>query len=177
MAAEGAGENPIRLKLEISTRERIACDPVAMVPFSVENSWFSGTSTIPTFSNEEMLATKFRALLQRDRGRDLYDLAHGLEVFDDLDCGRIVNLFARYLTDGGAQISRAQAEERVLAKLAKGNLLMDLRPLLTADAAERMADDATGHAVRAIFEKLIGKMPGQPWAKTPDAKARLGIEW
>ena len=40
---------------------------------------------IPTFSNEEMLATKFRALLQRDKGRDLYDLSHGLEVFADLD--------------------------------------------------------------------------------------------
>ncbi len=175
--AEDGGEHPIRLKLEINTRERTAYDPVVMAPFAVENPWFSGASTIPTFSNEEMLATKFRALLQRDKGRDLYDLAHGLVVFDGLDCGHVVNLFARYLADGGVQISRAQAEERMLAKFAKGNLLMDLRPLLSADSAERMTDDSTGHAVRAIFESLIGKMPGEPWAKTPDAKARLGIEW
>ena len=31
-----------------------------------------------------MLATKLRALLQRNKGRDLYDLAHGLEVFEAL---------------------------------------------------------------------------------------------
>ncbi|MXX87951.1 MAG: nucleotidyl transferase AbiEii/AbiGii toxin family protein [Boseongicola sp. SB0677_bin_26] len=175
--AEDGGGHPIRLKLEINTRERTAYDPVVMAPFAVENPWFSGASTIPTFSNEEMLATKFRALLQRDKGRDLYDLAHGLVVFDGLDCGHVVNLFARYLADGGVQISRAQAEERMLAKFARGNLLMDLRPLLSADSAERMTDDATGRAIRAIFESLIGKMPGEPWAKTPEAKARLGIEW
>ena len=124
-----------------------------------------------------MLATKLRALLQRNKGRDLFDLAHGLEVFSDLDCAQIVNLFARYLAAGNVQISRMQAEERMLKKLAKGNLLMDLRPLLSANSAERMTDDATGQAVRAIFERLICRMPGEPWAKTPEAKGRLGIGW
>ncbi|MDE2791317.1 MAG: nucleotidyl transferase AbiEii/AbiGii toxin family protein [Paracoccaceae bacterium] len=175
--AEDGGEHPIRLKLEINTRERTAYDPVVMKPFSVENPWFSGASTIPTFSNEEMLATKLRALLQRNKGRDLFDLAHGLEVFGGLDCAQVVNLFERYLADGGVQISRVQAEQRMLAKFARGNLLTDLRPLLSADSAERMTDDATSHAVRAIFERLIRRMPGKPWAKTPEAKARLGIEW
>ena len=42
-----------------------------------------------------MLATKLRALLQRDRGRDLYDLAHALEVFEGLEVGRIVEVFGR----------------------------------------------------------------------------------
>ncbi len=31
-----------------------------------------------TYSLEEMLATKMRALLQRDKGRDLFDLSHAL---------------------------------------------------------------------------------------------------
>ena len=175
--AEDGGEHPIRLKLEINTRERTAYDPVLMVPFAVENPWFSGMSTIPTFSNEEMLATKLRALLQRNKGRDLYDLAHGLNVFGGLDCAHIVNLFARYLADGDVQISRAQAEERMLAKITRGDLLMDLRPLLSADLAGRMSDDATDRAVRAIFERLIEQIPGDPWQKTSEAKERLGIEW
>lgn len=175
--AEDGGETPIRLKLEINTREVVAHDPVVMAPFAVENTWFMGTSTIPTFSNEEMLATKLRALLQRDKGRDLYDLAHGLEVFHDLDRARVVELFEQYLADGDAQITRAQAEERMLAKLARGNLLLDLRPLLSADAAARIDDGATGDAVRAIFEGLIAEIPGDAWARTPEAKERLGIEW
>ena len=125
---------------------------------------------IPTFSNEEMLATKFRAFLQRDKGRDLYDLSHGLEVFADLDCGRVVELFAQYLADGDERICRSQAEKRTLAKFAKGNLLMDMRPLLSADAAQQLTDDATATAVRAVFEKLIHELPGEPWAKTRVAK-------
>jgi len=30
------------------------------------------------------MATKLRALLQRDKGRDLFDLAHALDVFEGL---------------------------------------------------------------------------------------------
>lgn len=175
--AEDGGENPIRLKLEINTREIVAYDPVMMMPFSVENPWFTGAATIPTFSNEEMLATKFRALLQRDKGRDLYDLAHGLEVFDPLDCARIVALFRQYLADSDMQITRAQAEQRMLAKLAKGNMLLDLRPLLSADSAGSITEDASDNAVKAIFERLIAVMPGEPWGQTSEAKEKLGIDW
>ena len=64
-----------------------------------------------------MLATKLRALLQRDRGRDLYDLAHALEVFEGLDSHRVVEMLGRYLALAGWAISRAQAQERMFAKL------------------------------------------------------------
>ena len=61
------------------------------------------------------MATKLRALLQRHKGRDLYDLAHALEVFDGLDLDRIVAMFGRYLERSGQTISRAQAQERMFA--------------------------------------------------------------
>lgn len=51
----------IRLKVEINTREREAYDPVQLQPLKVENPWFSGAVEVPTFSNEELLATKLRA--------------------------------------------------------------------------------------------------------------------
>jgi predicted nucleotidyltransferase component of viral defense system len=51
------------------------------VPFRIDYPWFSGTAEVSTFTHEEMLATKLRALLQRDKGRDLFDLAHALDVF------------------------------------------------------------------------------------------------
>lgn len=175
--AEDGVDTPIRLKLEINTRETLAYDPVVMAPFAVENPWFAGTTTIPTFSNEEMLATKFRALLQRDKGRDLYDLAHGIDVLEGLNCGRVVELFGQYLADGGLQITRAQSEQRMLGKLAKGNMLLDLRPLLSADAVQSLAEDASDEAVKVIFERLISLLPGEPWSKTEEAKGKLGIEW
>ena len=83
-AEDGSGVS-IRLKVEINTREITAFDPPANIKFSVDNPWFTGTVNVPTYSREEMLATKLRALLQRDKGRDLYDLAHALNEFDGLD--------------------------------------------------------------------------------------------
>ena len=77
-----AEDNPatrIRLKVEINTTEVETCDQLLTVRYSVDNPWFSGEANVVTFSREEMLATKLRALLQRDRGRDLFDIARGLE--------------------------------------------------------------------------------------------------
>jgi predicted nucleotidyltransferase component of viral defense system len=58
------------------------------------------------FSREELLATKLRALLQRDKGRDLLDLFHALEAFHDLNTARMVECFGLYLDGGGTPISR-----------------------------------------------------------------------
>ena len=95
-AEDGSGV-PIRLKIEINTREVEAFDAPTALPLEVVNPWFCGRTTISTFSREEMLATKLRALLQRNKGRDLYDLAHALEVFEGLDTKRIVEMFGQYL--------------------------------------------------------------------------------
>ena len=65
--AEDPSGVPIRLKIEINTREIHAFDAATALPLQVANPWFSGGATIPTFSREEMLATKLRALLQRDK--------------------------------------------------------------------------------------------------------------
>ena len=61
----------IRLKIEINTAETEAYDPPQRISFEVTNPWFSGSSAVATFSREEVLGTKLRALLQRDKGRDL----------------------------------------------------------------------------------------------------------
>lgn len=130
-AEDGSGV-PIRLKIEINTRETEAFDAPTALPLKVVNPWFSGEAAIPTFSREEMLATKLRALLQRDKGRDLYDLAHALEMFEALEVERVVEMFGRYLDLAGQAITRAQAQERMFAKLANPRFLLDMRPLLPA---------------------------------------------
>jgi predicted nucleotidyltransferase component of viral defense system len=77
---------PIRVKVEIATRERTAHDGEKTCPLDVKNPWFTGKADIVTFSREEILATKLRALLQRDKGRDLVDLAQAVSQFKD-GCG------------------------------------------------------------------------------------------
>ena len=171
------GGAPIRLKIEINTREVAAFDAPTALPLEVANPWFSGRAAVSTFSREEMLATKLRALLQRDRGRDLYDLAHAIEVLGGLEIDRIVDLFGQYLALSGQAISRAQAQDRMFAKLANPRFLLDVRPLLPAARAEALTEGATAEAFRLVFMTLVDRLPGEPWGRTAAMKQRFGIQW
>ena len=114
-AEDPAATAQIRLKVEINTAETEAYDAPQAVPFRVDNPWFVGEADVATFSREEMLATKLRALLQRHKGRDLFDLAHALDVFDGLNAMRVVACFGQYLQSSGIRISRAEAETSAIS--------------------------------------------------------------
>jgi predicted nucleotidyltransferase component of viral defense system len=172
-AEDGSGD--IRLKVEINTREIEAFDPPQAINYSVENPWYEGRAEISTFSREELLATKMRALLQRNKGRDLLDLFQALETLDALNNARIVECFGFYLERGGTPISRAQAEERMFAKLAAPRFMADIRPLLSPDQAALLTEDEIRRGFVAVFSTLIGIMPGESWARTSEMKKRFGI--
>lgn len=175
MPAEDDPEAQIRLKVEINISEIEAFDPPASIPYAVQNPWFTGSTTIASFSAEELLATKLRALLQRDKGRDLFDLDHALDALPDLDIERVVALFVRYLDQQGQAISRAEAEQRMLAKFARPDLLGDIRALLTPDRADAL-DAAAGRAAFVrVFGEMVTRLPGQRWAKTDDVAQQLGL--
>jgi predicted nucleotidyltransferase component of viral defense system len=173
-AEDGSGV-PIRLKVEINTREITAFDPAASLPFNVANPWFTGSANVQTFSREEMLATKLRALLQRDKGRDLYDLGHALERFDGLDAARVVALFARYLEGSRQTISRAQAQERMFTKLANPRFVIDMKPLLPAAEAEQLTEESTKNLFESVFFEFIERIPGDPWARTDEMRERFKL--
>ncbi len=122
---------PIRLKLEINRNEREAFDGARLLPFKVSNPWFSGETKIATFSNEELLSTKIRALLQRNKGRDLIDLSHALDVFQGFDTQKTIDLLGRYLELSETAITRPLAEQRMFAKLSHRGFLTDVVPLLS----------------------------------------------
>ena len=122
------GSGTIRLKIEINTGETDAFDLPASIPFAVTNPWFTGTANVATFSREELMATKLRALLQRDKGRDLYDLGHALDVFPELKLDRVVECFGLYLKSNKQDIPRNEAERRMFAKWASPTFLTDMRP-------------------------------------------------
>ncbi|MHC8510061.1 MAG: nucleotidyl transferase AbiEii/AbiGii toxin family protein [Rhodospirillales bacterium] len=174
-SAEGGGE--IKLKVEINTREREAFDPPQLLPFRIDNPWFSGETTVATFSNEEILATKLRALLQRNQGRDLYDIAHALDVFEGLNDSRIAEMFTLYLQLRDRNISRARAEERMFEKLGKPEFLKDVQPLLPAEQAAQWTEAAMAEAFQNVFTRLIVRLPGEPWAKTPEMKEKFSLPW
>lgn len=167
---------PIRLKVEINTREITAFDPPHAISFRVKNPWFTGAVDVPTFSREEMLATKLRALLQRDKGRDLFDLAHALDEFKGLDTPRLVACFGAYLEQSGQALTRAQAQERMFAKLANPRFLTDMRPLLPAAQSDLLTDNSTKVAFRKVFTQIIDLIPGDPWVRLAEMNERFGLD-
>jgi predicted nucleotidyltransferase component of viral defense system len=165
----------ISLKIEINTREREAYDPPIQIPFGVENPWFAGEAEIPTFSREEMLATKLRALLQRNKGRDLFDLDHALTVFEGLNTARIVECFRLYLAKAEIAISRAEAQQRMFQKLANPTFFTDMRPLLSTDRAKALTDETLKATFVKVMKELIDRIPGDEWAKAKEMRERFGV--
>lgn len=166
----------IRLKIEINTTEIEAYETPVEIPFGVNNPWFSGTANVATFSREEMLATKLRALLQRDRGRDLFDIAYALTVFGDCNVSRVIECFGLYLDYSGLRISRAEAEKRMLAKLRKPGFMNDVRPLVSVAEATKLTDATIKAAFMLVFTSLIEQLPGEPWTRTAEMVERFSLQ-
>ncbi|MBN2108771.1 MAG: nucleotidyl transferase AbiEii/AbiGii toxin family protein [Deltaproteobacteria bacterium] len=131
MESEGLPAVPMRLKVEINTREHVAFQGLQHIPFSVAGRWFSGSCSIVTFTLEELLATKLRALYQRRKGRDLFDIWLGLTE-GGVDAAQIVGLFKHYMTTEGHSIDARMYEQNMQEKMKHAGFLSDLNPLLPA---------------------------------------------
>ncbi len=87
---------PLRLKIEINCFEHFNELGLVTIPFQMENSWFSGDCKLTTYPLEELLGTKLRALYQRKKGRDLFDLYKALST-TDADPQLIIRCYKRYM--------------------------------------------------------------------------------
>lgn len=156
---EAEPDTKLKLKVEINTREHKSLHGFVKYPFEVANPWFSGTTEIVSFMPEELFGTKLRALLQRRKGRDLFDLNEGL-VRLGMDVDKLIACFEHYLAQEGNPISRAEAEQRMLEKLAR-SLTEDISPLLPVGI--EFGDPQALAAFERIWNALIARIKGDPW--------------
>jgi len=132
MESEGPPVVSLRLKVEINTREHFTVCGLHKRPFKVHSRWFSGECEITTFEQEELLATKVRALYQRRKGRDLFDLWLGLTE-GKADAAKVVKIIQEYMKAEGHGITREDYEKNIEAKMKHPGFLDDVKPLLSAD--------------------------------------------
>ena len=147
----------LRLKVEINSREHFSVFGLEKVPFSVASRWFDGASDIVTYGLDELLATKLRALYQRKKGRDLFDLATALDGAA-ADPVRIVAAFAAYMERGDGSVSRAMFERNLAAKVRDPQFSADIGPLLAHGYRWDMDE-----AARKVGARLSALLPGVPW--------------
>ena len=164
-AAESGAEAKSKLKVEINTREHRSLFGLKKYPFEIDSRWYKSRTEIASYEAEELFGTKLRALLQRQKNRDLFDLNEGLNQLS-LEPGRLIACFEHYLSLEGKPITRAAAEQRMLKKLNR-SLTEDIAPLLPVGVT--FNEDEAIVAFGNVWSELIARIKGAPWKLTEKA--------
>jgi len=152
-------ETTLKLKVEINTREHESLYGIKQYPFEMDCRWHKAKTEILSFEPEELFGTKLRALLQRRKNRDLFDLHEGLKQLS-MDASKLIACFEYYLSLEGKPISRAIAEQRMLEKLGR-SLTEDIAPLLPVGV--QFNDDDAMDAFGNVWTELVARIKGDPW--------------
>lgn len=137
-----------RLKVEISTRESFSAPRVMDFAYTMDSRFFSGTANVRTYSVEELLATKLRALYQRKKGRDLYDLWYAAQR-RQVDFNKMYELFREYWNnDGNKLLLNRDLKKNMTEKKAEG-VFEQVVPLLVPGT------EYDGAAAEEWFERTI----------------------
>jgi predicted nucleotidyltransferase component of viral defense system len=140
---------PLKLKVEINAREHFSVHPLITLPFSMTNPWFSGAAQCVTYSLPELMGTKVRALYQRRKGRDLFDLWLALTE-TDIGAAEVVDCFNRYMSHDGHHVTQRLFMNNLADKRDSAEFRSDMTFLL----APQIAYDIDA-AFELISERLV----------------------
>lgn len=148
-----------KLKIEINTTEHYHFNELVDFDFDVTNSWFSGKLKLKTYHLNELISTKLRALYQRRKGRDLFDLWIVLKN-DLIDPQEVIKIYLSHCDKENQMISRAMFEKSISEKIRNKDFTTDISSLLASDQIWSF-DEAYG----LIQEKIVNLLPGKPWKR------------
>ena len=149
--AESPPNPKMKIKIEINTREHIAVDGIKNFILKCESDWFTGSAKISTFSAEELLSTKLRALYQRKKGRDLFDLWFARELNPDFE--KTVKIFKVYLKSENLIITKKEFLDNLTAKIEDPVFQKDIKPLILNNS-----DYDTGEAFEFVKTNYVSHM-------------------
>jgi len=123
----------MRLKIEINTREHFNVLGLKEIPYEIENGWFSGKCLLTSYEIEELLGTKLRALYQRRKGRDLFDLYWALTQYD-VDINKVIRCYKSYMC---FSVENPPTQKQYLAnmeeKMTDREFLKDIHSILKTE--------------------------------------------
>jgi len=144
----------IKLKIEINCREHFHVYDFETKRFSISNQWFSGECDILTYRLDELVGTKVRALYERRKGRDLFDLYRALQD-DRLNADSVMTCFLKYMENEGKKPTHSLYTGNMNDKLTNAEFLGDTNNLLRPDT---VYNPVTSYEI--VKEKLIDKLLG-----------------
>ena len=126
-------DTKLKLKIETNCREHFTELGWQKKNFSVNSDWFTGSCQLTTYKIEELLGTKLRALYQRRKGRDLYDLYKAL-THSSVDTKAVVTCFKKYIEHSVGEIpSQKEFIKNMERKIKHQEFLADIMSLLRSD--------------------------------------------
>lgn len=121
----------LEIVVEANVTERKPHRAVVEMPFSFPFRDKSIQTRVIGFDIHEMLGTKVRAMFQRKRGRDLFDLYWALTKSPSpVDPAAIIASFQHYLKQEGTKAGRAEFVGILEAHLKDRGFCSDMEPLL-----------------------------------------------
>lgn len=125
------------IKVEVNLNEHASLYPLVEVEIGLLND--DGeltTALVRSYDINEMLGTKMRALMQRQQGRDLFDLSHAWQMSQQgatkyvVDGVRAMTAFEWYLEQEGTRIEFALANAALDERLRNRRFCDDMNTLL-----------------------------------------------
>jgi len=103
----------------------------------VKNQWFNGVCEITTYRLDELIGTKLRALYQRKKGRDLFDLHKALEN-PSLNADNVIKCYREYISFSNGELPSkvvylANMDEKMTEKIFLNDTQALLRPTMDFD--------------------------------------------
>ena len=148
---------PLEIVIEANVTERKSYRPISLLPFAYLFRDEMVATTVNGFEIHEMLGTKMRALFQRRRGRDLFDLYWALtEAVTPVNPAEIIELFLYYLQQEGTVATRDEFIWLLQSHLNDRGFLTDMNALLrTGIAYDPVAagDYVIGSLLKLLPEK------------------------
>lgn len=150
---ESVNKMPAKLKIEINTTEHFQVLPLKRVPFSMNSDWFKGAADIITYEIDELMATKLRALYQRRKGRDLFDIWY---VADRklINLNRVFDIFSKYCSYNNVKISGEEFLKNLELKKNHRDFHMDMSVLLPSKLHWNFEE-----AYQFVVDNVIRKLP------------------
>ncbi len=147
--SEIAPKIQMKLKIEINCREHFSVYGYQNLPFSISSLWFKGKCNVTTFEIEDLMGTKMRALYQRKKGRDLFDLYQVLTV-TTANPERIIKAFKQYMEHEENKVSKREFLLNMEEKMKRNEFINDINSLLKPETKFDMQE-----AWIFVREKLI----------------------
>jgi Nucleotidyl transferase AbiEii toxin, Type IV TA system len=116
------------IKVEINVDEVAPLLPTQRDSLKMDTDWWSGQSEVLTFHPAELVGTKFRALAQRSKGRDLNDLELAYQLLGLVD-SELASCAAHYLNH--EKVSSNQFKTRLFQHLADPDFVADVGRFVT----------------------------------------------